>query len=98
MKSLCVLCFKQLKKQWRKEGAVLNIDDNLYNDEEERIEDSTIHSLIAVNEGNNINKPQLALFLGLFCGSIPNELIGMTTVEDSMINIYSAITNVCTTS
>jgi hypothetical protein len=30
----------------------------------------------------------------LFCGSIPDELIGLTAVEDSMINIYSAIAKV----
>ena len=39
--------------------------------------------------------PKLCLFRGLFCGSIPDELVGLTLVEESMINIYSAITNVC---
>ena len=36
--------------------------------------------------------PKLALFNGLFTGSIPVELTGLTSVEESMINIYSAIT------
>jgi hypothetical protein len=40
--------------------------------------------------GNYI--PRLALFNGLFSGSIPTELTGLTSVEESMINIYSAIT------
>ena len=34
-------------------------------------------------------------FLGLFTGSIPTELLSLTSVEDSMINIYSAISKVC---
>ena len=38
--------------------------------------------------------PKLCFFRGLFTGSIPDELVGLTRVEDSMINIYSAITNV----
>ena len=43
-----------------------------------------------VNYGSSI--PKLALFNGLFTGSIPVELTGLTSVEESMINIYSAIT------
>ena len=43
-----------------------------------------------VNYGSLI--PKLCLFNGLFTGSIPVELTGLTTVEESMINIYSAIT------
>ena len=36
--------------------------------------------------------PKLALFNGLFAGTIPVELIGLTRVEESMINIYSSVT------
>jgi hypothetical protein len=45
---------------------------------------------VEVNYGSSI--PKLALFNGLFTGSIPAELTGLTSVEESMINIYSAIT------
>ena len=38
--------------------------------------------------------PKLALFLGFFPGSIPAELIGLTPVEESMINMYSAVSKV----
>ena len=38
--------------------------------------------------------PKFALFLGFFPGSIPAELIGLTPVEESMINIYSAVSKV----
>ena len=38
--------------------------------------------------------PKMSLFLGLFCGRIPDELMNLTAVEESMINIYSAITNI----
>ena len=36
--------------------------------------------------------PKLALFNGLFAETIPVELIGLTRVEESMINIYSSVT------
>ena len=36
--------------------------------------------------------PKLALFNGLFAGTIPSELVGLTCVEESMINIYSSVT------
>lgn len=35
--------------------------------------------------------PKHCLFQGLFCGSIPDELKNLTSVEESMINIYSAV-------
>lgn len=38
--------------------------------------------------------PLMTIFHGLFAGSIPDELVGLTAVEESMISIYSAITNV----
>ena len=48
------------------------------------------------NETVNYSKiPRLSLFCGLFCGSVPVELSGLTSVEDSMISIYSAVTKVC---
>jgi hypothetical protein len=58
-------------------------------------DDSSISSDLSDNAAY-ISKPVLplmSLFHGLFAGSIPAELIGLTTVEDSMISIYSAITN-----
>lgn len=39
--------------------------------------------------------PKFALFLGLFSGPVPIELVGLTIVEESMISIYSAVTKVC---
>lgn len=36
--------------------------------------------------------PKFALFAGLFAGSVPDELVGLTMVEESMINIYSSVT------
>jgi hypothetical protein len=36
--------------------------------------------------------PKFALFNGLFAGTVPDELVGLTCVEESMINIYSAVT------
>jgi hypothetical protein len=39
--------------------------------------------------------PKVVNFRGLFTGSIPTELLNLTAVEDSMINIYSAISKVC---
>lgn len=48
------------------------------------------------NEATNYSKiPRLSLFCGMFCGSVPIELCGLTSVEDSMISIYSAVTKVC---
>ena len=41
------------------------------------------------------NETSTMFFLGLFTGSIPTELLSLTSVEDSMINIYSAISKVC---
>ena len=38
--------------------------------------------------------PKMSLFLGFFCGRIPHKLMNLTAVEESMINIYSAITNI----
>ena len=39
--------------------------------------------------------PKIVNFRGLFTGSIPTELLNLTAMEDSMINIYSAISKVC---
>lgn len=36
--------------------------------------------------------PKFALFAGLFAGNVPVELVGLTSVEESMINIYSSVT------
>ena len=47
------------------------------------------------NQGSAVRSycvPKLALFNGLFAGTIPVELIGLTRVEESMINIYSSVT------
>lgn len=38
--------------------------------------------------------PKHCLFQGLFCGSIPDELENLISVEDRMINIYSAVTSI----
>ena len=38
--------------------------------------------------------PKFALFLGFFTGPVPVELVGLTPVEESMINIYSAVSKV----
>ena len=45
-----------------------------------------------INEYRNI--PKDALINGLFPGRIPNELIALTDIEQSMIAIYSSITKV----
>lgn len=45
-------------------------------------------------EVNMLSIPKLAYIHGLFPGSIQEELQGLTIVEASMINIYSAISNV----
>lgn len=37
---------------------------------------------------------KMCLFGGLFTGSIPNELQNLTSVEESLINLYSAVTNI----
>jgi hypothetical protein len=94
LKELCSICSRQLRKQTKKVEAELNHDDSDDNDEEECInsEDHNKRGHCEATQGSNI--PKLALFLGLFCSSIPDELIGLTAVEDSMINIYSAITKV----
>jgi hypothetical protein len=94
LKVLCSICSRQLRKQTKKVEAEPNHDDSDDNDEEESInsEDHNTRGHCEATQGSNI--PKLALFLGLFCGSIPDELIGLTAVEDSMINIYSAITKV----
>jgi OTU-like cysteine protease len=47
------------------------------------------------NETTIMHMPKMVNFKGLFTGSIPIELSNLTAVEDSMINIYSAISKVC---
>jgi hypothetical protein len=42
-----------------------------------------------------IHLPKMTNFKGLFTGSIPTELLNLTAVDDSMINIYSASSKVC---
>ena len=47
------------------------------------------------NQGSAVRSycvPKLASFNELFAGTIPVELIGLTRVEESMINIYSSVT------
>lgn len=46
------------------------------------------------SEGSGSICPKMCLFLDLFAGSIPNEPNDLTSVEKSMINIYSAVTNI----
>jgi hypothetical protein len=48
-----------------------------------------------INDSSSRNIPKMVYFKGLFAGSIPMELSNLTAVEDSMINIYSAISKVC---
>jgi hypothetical protein len=47
------------------------------------------------NETSIMFVPRMVNFKGLFTGSIPTEHFNLTSVEDSMINIYRAISNVC---
>ena len=56
---------------------------------------SEVVGLSSSNQGSafpNYSVPKLALFNGLFAGTIPVELVGLTCVEKSMINIYSSVT------
>jgi copper chaperone CopZ len=55
--------------------------------------DSSIH--VVESSDCYIRIPKTALFFGMFTGCVPMELTGLSPVEDSMINIYSAITKVC---
>ena len=48
-----------------------------------------------VNEISIMFMPRILNFKGLFTGSIPTELLNPTSAENSMINIYSAISKVC---
>jgi hypothetical protein len=95
VKTLCVVCCRELKKKTRTIEAELNIDDSDDNDGQECAISvaKNMNSHCEANQGDHI--PKFAQSLGMFCGSIPSVLIGLTAVEDSKINIYSAITKVC---
>jgi hypothetical protein len=95
VKTLCIVCCRELKKKSRTIEAELNIDDSDDNDGQECASSvaKNMNSYCEANQSDHI--PKFAQFLGMFCGSIPSVLIGLTVVEDSMINIYSAITKVC---
>ena len=56
---------------------------------------SEVVGLSSSKEGSafrSYSVPKLTLFNGLFAGTIPSELVGLTCVEESMINIYSSVT------
>ena len=84
--SVCKICYRQLrlnkKKSDRNEQSV--VDDNSDDDGSNTDPDTTTGTYI----------PELSLFRGLFTGSVPDELIGLTHVEESMISIYSAVSNI----
>ena len=82
---LCASCCYQLKGKRSSYNAT-----SCQSPRGDVAEGSISHLSNGVNFGSVI--PKLALFNGLFAGSIPVELIGLTSVEESMINIYSAIT------
>lgn len=84
--TICQTCYNDLTRiqvKARKVDKVKSVSDDLSSDDESLGSDFKFSLL-----------PKLCLFRGLFCGSIPDELVGLTLVEESMINIYSAITNV----
>ena len=87
--TICRTCHRQLlmNNSIKNEsclGGLCRDDDELDSNDDQSNE----------SEGSASICPKMCLFLGLFAGSIPNELKDLTSVEESMINIYSAVTNI----
>jgi hypothetical protein len=87
--SICSVCSRQMKQVKSKIEGSTEDDINHVGEENIRHDDNESNK-----EVNRLRIPKLAYINGLFPGSIPLELQGLTIVEDSMINIYSAISNV----
>ena len=87
--SICRGCYRQLLRNKTKikvssRTEVCVDSDPVYSSDEQSDDPECSGSIC----------PKMSLFLGLFCGRIPDELMNLTAVEESMINIYSAITNI----
>ena len=98
---LCGCCCQQLKG--KKKSAVVSkvvlegSGDNISDGEQchaDSIEsdDDSIASPNDIAASQSYIVPKFALFNGLFPGTIPLELVALTCVEESMINIYSSVT------
>ena len=92
---ICAICLRQMKaKSIPKSIGHRNNTSGRpcafsYSDDSDS--DSSCESLV-VEPTIASTIPKLALFNGKFTGSVPLELTDLAAVEDSMINIYSAIT------
>ena len=82
-KSICSVCSRQIKQIKSKIQGSTKVEENIRHDDNE-----------SNKEVNRLRIPNLAYINDLFPCSIPVEIQSLTIVEDSMINIYSAISNV----
>ena len=101
LSSICALCCQQMKgKRTRNECVPLDVPED-QSDVEDHV-DQMNHMSPECNTPQFVSSlrssdcliPKLALFLGFFPGCVPDVLVGLTPVEESMINIYSAVSKI----
>ena len=101
LSSICGLCCQQMKGKRSFADNILVDDVEDLSDVEDDADDINIISSPCVAAHLDLSSivsdcliPKLALFLGIFPGCVPDVLVGLTPVEESMITIYSAVSKI----